>query len=163
MSRKNLSAYQNKDEPEMEEIKRGFDLFDVKGTGKIDPEEMKTIMEETNLKEKNPFIYEIISSFATPEVQEEGGITFEQYFDAIKEKMTDDKTKEGIRRLFEFYCDDPEATSIPLAVFVKVAKELHEDKTEEELKDMLAKSEFSGEELTFDEFYEIMTNKISTK
>ena len=46
---------------EINEIRKGFEMFDVENKGQIDPFELKETMEEMNLKEKNPFIYELIS------------------------------------------------------------------------------------------------------
>lgn len=145
------------DVPELEEIKKGFELFDIKGTGKIDPRELKKTMEQMNLKEKHPMIYEMIKSLDTPEVAEKGGITYDEYVEAIERMMSDSTTKEGIRRMFDFFNIDPNSRTLPLSAFVKVAKELHEDATEKELKELLQKANCSGDELTFDEFYEIMT------
>lgn len=144
------------DKPELEEIKQGFDLFDVKGTGKISPAELKESIETMNLAEKHPVIYDLLCKLDTPEVKKAGGITYDQLVEMIQEKMSDDKTKEGIKRLFDFFNVDPYSKTIPLSTFVKVAKELHEEATEEELKDLLEKANCSGDEITFDEFYEIM-------
>ena len=41
----------------------------------------------------------------------------------------------------------------------KIAQELGENMSAEELKDMLERASANGTELTFDEFYEIMTKK----
>lgn len=154
MSRKSQSK---SDLPEIEEIKKGFELFDLKGTGKIDPKELKSTMEQMNLKEKHPMIYDLVCSLDTPEIASQGGITCDEYIKKIEERMSDDKTKEGIKRMFDFFNVDPYSRTLPLSAFVKVAKELHEDVTEKELKELLQKSGCSGDEFTFDEFYDIMT------
>ena len=52
------------EEDDLEEIRKGFDMFDVNGTGIIDPEELLEVMDSMNLKEKNPFIYEMIESLS---------------------------------------------------------------------------------------------------
>lgn len=146
----------NSDQPELDEIKQGFDLFDIKGTGKISPVELKESIETMNLAEKHPVIYELICKLDTPEIKKAGGVTYDQLIELIQEKMSDDKTKEGIKRMFDFFNVDPYSKQIPLSTFVKVAKELHEEATEEELKELLEKANCAGDEITFDEFYEIM-------
>lgn len=143
--------------PEIEEIKKGFDLFDVKGTGKILPSEMRETMEEMGLQDKNPMIYKLVCSLDIPQYNNQGGITFDEYVNAVDKTLSDNQSKEGIRDIFDFFNNDPESDSIPLSVFVKAAKELHEDVTEAELKDLLTKSGCTGSELTFDEFYDMMT------
>ena len=145
--------------PEIEEMRKGFELFDLQGKGKIQPKQLKETMEQMNLKDKHPVIYDLLCTLDTPEIEEKGGITFDEYVAKVNERMSDRKTKEGIRRLFDFFNVDPFSRSIPFATFVKVAKELHEETTEEELKELLQKTGCAGDEITFDEFYEIMTKE----
>ena len=49
---------------DLDEIREGLEMFDVENKGIINPLELKQTMEEMNLKEKNPFMYEMISSYA---------------------------------------------------------------------------------------------------
>ena len=50
------------EEDDLEEIRKGFEMFDVEGTGIINPAELLEAMDSMNIKDKNPFIYEIIES-----------------------------------------------------------------------------------------------------
>ena len=50
---------------DLEEIRKGFEMFDVNSTGIIDPLELLEIMDSMNMKEKSPFIYEIIESLSS--------------------------------------------------------------------------------------------------
>ena len=75
------------------------------------------------------------------------------------EKLGDKKSKEGIRRIFELFIDDPNADTITLSSLKKISKELGENMSDEELKDMLERASKNGVELTFEEFYDIMTKK----
>jgi Ca2+-binding EF-hand superfamily protein len=145
--------------PEIEEMRKGFELFDLQGKGRIQPKQLKETMEQMNLKDKHPVIYELICTLDTPEIEEKGGVTFDEYVAKVNERMSDRKTKEGIKRLFDFFNVDPFSRTIPFATFVKVAKELHEQTTEDELRDLLQKTGCAGDEITFDEFYEIMTKE----
>ena len=149
----------NTEAPEIEEMRKGFELFDLQGKGKIQPKQLKETMEQMNLKDKHPVIYDLLCTLDTPEIEKKGGITFDEYVAKVNERMSDRKTKEGIRRLFDFFNVDPFSRSIPFATFVKVAKELHEEATEKELKELLQKTGCAGDEITFDEFYEIMTKE----
>lgn len=40
------------EEDDLEEIRKGFEMFDVNGTGVINPEELLEVMDSMNLKEK---------------------------------------------------------------------------------------------------------------
>ena len=158
---------------EVDEIKQAFDLFDTNGTGKIDPKELKAAMQSLGFDSKNPTIYQLIADFDsknptiyqliadldTPDAERNGGISFDDFVDAINDKLGDKESKEGIRRIFDLFIDDPNADTITLSSLKKISKELGENMSDEELKDMLERASKNGVELTFEEFYDIMTKK----
>ena len=144
---------------EVDEIKQAFDLFDTKGTGKIDPKELKAAMQSLGFGNKNPIIYQLIADLDTPEAEKNGGISFDDFVDAVNDKLGDKESKEGIRRIFDLFIDDPKANTITLTSLKKVSKELGENLSDEELKDMFERSSKNGVELTFEEFYDIMIKK----
>ena len=90
---------------------------------------------------------------------ENGGINFDDFVDAINDKLGDKESKEGIRRIFDLFIDDPNADTITLSSLKKISKELGENMNDKELKDMLEIASKNGVELTFEEFYDIMTKK----
>ena len=144
---------------EVDEIRQAFDLFDTNGTGKIDPKELKAAMQSLGFDTKNPTIYTLIADLDTPEAAKNGGVNFDDFVGSINNKLGDKESKEGIHRIFELFIDDPNADTITLSSLKKIAQELGENMSAEELKDMLERASANGTELTFDEFYEIMTNK----
>ena len=144
---------------EVDEIKQAFDLFDTNGTGKIDPKELKAAMQSLGFDSKNPTIFQLIADLDTPEAAKNGGIDFDNFVEAINNKLGDKESKEGIRRIFDLFIDDPNSDTITRNSLKKIARELGENMTAEELKDMLERASSNGTELTFDEFYEIMTKK----
>ena len=102
---------------EVDEIKQAFDLFDTNGTGKIDPKELKAAMQSLGFDSKNPTIYQLIADLDTPEAERNGGISFDDFVDAINDKLGDKESKEGIRRIFDLFIDDPNADTITLSSF----------------------------------------------
>ena len=144
---------------EVDEIRQAFDLFDTNGTGKIDPKELKAAMQSLGFDTKNPTIYTLIADLDTPEAAKNGGVNFDDFVGSINNKLCDKESKEGIHRIFELFIDDPNADTITLSSLKKIAQELGENMSAEELKDMLERASANGTELTFDEFYEIMTKK----
>ena len=144
---------------EVDEIRQAFDLFDTNGTGKIDPKELKAAMQSLGFDSKNPTIYSLIADLDTPEAAKNGGVNFDDFVGSINNKLGDKESKEGIHRIFELFIDDPNADTITLSSLKKIAQELGENMSAEELKDMLERASANGTELTFDEFYEIMTKK----
>ena len=144
---------------EVDEIRQAFDLFDTNGTGKIDPKELKAAMQSLGFDSKNPTIHTLIADLDTPEAAKNGGVNFDDFVGSINNKLGDKESKEGIHRIFELFIDDPNADTITLSSLKKIAQELGENMSAEELKDMLERASANGTELTFDEFYEIMTKK----
>lgn len=144
---------------EVDEIRQAFDLFDTNGTGRIDPKELKAAMQSLGFDTKNPTIFQLIAELDTADAQKRGGIDFESFVEAINNKLGDKETKEGIRRIFELFIDDPNQETITLSSLRRIARELGEQMSSDELKDMLERASSNGTELTFDEFYDIMTKK----
>ena len=109
---------------EVDEIKQAFDLFDTNGTGKIDPKELKAAMQSLGFDSKNQTIYQLIADLDTPEAEKNGWINFDDFVDAINDKLGDKESKEGIRRIFDLFIDDPNADTITLSSLKKISKEL---------------------------------------
>ncbi len=143
---------------EVEEIKQAFELFDTNGSGKIDPKELKAAMQSLGFDSKNPTIFHLISELDTVEAAKRGGVDFETFLQAINDKLGDKESEEGLRRIFNLFVDDNQDT-ITLSSLKKIAKELGENMSHEDLQDMLARASSNGTELTFQEFFDIMTKK----
>jgi len=144
---------------EIDEIKQAFDLFDTNGTGRIDPKELKAAMQSLGFDTKNPTIFQLIADLDTAEAAKKGGIDFDSFVGAINDKLGDKETKDGIRRIFDLFIDDPNSDTITLSSLRRIARELGEQMSNEELKDMLERASSNGTELSFEEFYDIMTKK----
>ena len=143
-------------EDEVEEIREAFNLFDTDGSGTIDPKELKAAMESLGFESKNPTIYQMIAELDS--VENSSGINFESFLDAITARLGNKETKEGIFRIFELFDDDKSGT-INLQNLRRVAKELGETMGTEELKEMLERAASNGDEISFEDFYFIMTKK----
>ncbi len=144
---------------EIEEIRQAFELFDSSGEGKLDPKELISSMKALNFDKENPTMFNIIADLDTIEAKKNGGITFDEYVTSINMKLRDSQSKEGIRRIYDMFIDDPNSDTININSLRKVALELGENMNNDDLKDMLERTSSSGKEITFDEFYEIMTKK----
>ena len=90
--------------------------------------------------------------------ENQGGINFDQFLDAITAKLGNKETKEGISRIFDLF-DDDKTGAINIHNLRRVAKELGETMSTDELKEMLERAASNGEEITFEDFYFIMTKK----
>ena len=141
-------------EDEVEEIREAFNLFDTDNSGTIDPKELKAAMQSLGFEQKNPTIYQMIADLE----QEGNSIDFGTFLNAITAKLGDKETKEGIKKIFDLF-DDDTSGAINLQNLKRVAKELGETMTEDELREMLERAAGNGEEISFEDFYNIMTKK----
>ncbi|KMZ97766.1 caltractin ICL1e, partial [Plasmodium vivax North Korean] len=133
-----------------------FNLLDTDGTGTIDPKEIKCAMQSLGLDVKNPMIFRMIA-----DLEKDGysSIDFEEFMEVITSKLGNKDTREGIQRIFNLF-DDDKTGAISLKNLKRVAKELGETLTDEELRDMIDRADSKGEgEISFEDFYTIMTKK----
>lgn len=150
-SKKNILGL---NEEEIEEIQEAFTMFDTSGEGTIDPKELKAAMVSLRFDKKSPIVFEMIC-----ELEAIGNeINFEQFLEAISKKLGNRETKEGIDRIFDLF-DDDKTGYISLNNIKRVAKELGETLSGEELKEMIQRASGNGEEISRDDFYKIMTKK----
>ena len=141
-------------EEEIEEIKEAFAMFDTEGTGKIDPKELKAAMHSLGFEKKSPTVYDMIC-----ELEEQGSeVNFDQFLGAISNKLGNRETRDGINKIFDLFDDDKTGT-INISNIRRVAKELGETMSFEELKEMISRASSNGEEITREDFYNIMTKK----
>ena len=154
---KNDIQKENTSTEENEELRQAFDLFDVKENGKIDPSEIKETMKQLGFDTKNPTIYKIIEDLDTPESKQNGGISFSEFSESMNKRFGDKESKEGARRIFDLFVDDPKAEYIPLETLKKIAKELGDKTPGDELKDMIECASKNNGQLSFDDFYYIIS------
>lgn len=141
-------------EDEIEEIREAFNLFDTDGSGTIDPRELRAAMQSLGFESKNPTIYSMIADLD----RLGSSIDFDQFLDAITEKLGDKETRNGIEKIFELF-DDDRSGSINLNNLRRVAKELGETMSVDELNEMLERAASNGNEITREDFYTIMTKR----
>lgn len=111
-------------------------------------------MNSLGFEKKSPTVYEMICDLE----QLGGEINFDDFLDAISNKLGNRETKEGINRIFDLFDDDKTGT-INLNNIRRVARELGETMSLDELKEMLSRASSNGEEITREDFYNIMTKK----
>ena len=143
---------------EINEIRKGFEMFDVENKGQIDPFELKETMEEMNLKNKNPFIYELITSLCLgKDIKSKGGLTSDEFISILQEKISDVESKQGIKTIYEIFSDSD--NKVPMPTFYQVAKEVGDEEGGAEIRNLVELSKTGGKEIDFNEFYDIMKEK----
>ena len=143
-------------EDEIEEIKEAFDLFDTDGSGTIDPKELKSAMESLGFEAKNQTIYQMISDL---DKDGSGAIDFDEFLDMMTARLSDKDSRDDINKVFRLF-DDEKAGFITIKNLRRVAKELGETMTDEELLEMIERADSDGDgRVTPEDFYNIMTKK----
>ncbi len=92
------------------------------------------------------------------ELESKKEVDFNDFLEAISSKLGNRESKEGINRIFDLF-DDDKSGSINLSNIRRVAKELGETMSLDELKEMLSRAASNGEEITREDFYKIMTKR----
>ena len=141
---------------EVEEIKEAFDIFDVNKDGNIQVSELLKAMTTLGFDSKNPSIYNMIA-----DMDEDGNgvIDFTEFLDMMTARISDQNTKEDLERVFKLF-DDDRTQEITVDNLKRVAKELGEDISEEELKEIVERADLDGDgKLTFEDFYQVICKK----
>ena len=142
-------------EEDIENIRIAFDSFDTEGIGRIDLSKVKEAMDETNFQDENPLIYQVIVELDTP--ANKNGVDYDKFLTSIDAKVNDKDSREGIRRVFEVI--EPENESITAESLKKSAEESGIELTDEEIQTILEQVGDGDTEITFQQFYEVMSKK----
>ena len=140
-------------EEQKQEIKEAFDLFDTDGSGNIDSKELKVAMRALGFEPKREEIKKLIS-----EVDKDGSgvIDFPEFLDMMTAKMAERDPREEMLKAFRLF-DDDETGKISFKNLKRVAKELGENMTDDEIAEMIEEADRDGDgEIGEEEFMRIM-------
>eukprot|EP00069_Balaena_mysticetus_P011608 bmy_21369T0 len=146
--RKRMSPKPELTEEQKQEIREAFDLFDADGTGTID-----VAMRALGFEPKKEEIKKMISEI---DKERTGKMNFSDFLTVMTQKMSEKDTKEEILKAFKLF-DDDETGKISFRNLKRVAKELGENLTDEELQEMIDEADRDGDgEVNEQEFLRIM-------
>ena len=136
-----------------QDIKEAFDLFDSEGTGVIDIKELKVAIRALGFEPKKEEIKKMIAEI---DKDGTGKLSFDDFLSLMTVKMAEKDSKEEILKAFRLF-DDDETGTISFKNLKRVAKELGENLTDEELQEMIDEADRDGDgEVNQDEFLRIM-------
>jgi len=128
-------------------------LFDIEGTGTIDAKELKVAMRALGFEPSKEEIKQII---ADADKEGDGNIEFEDFLNLMTLKYSERDPKEEIMKAFKLF-DEDESGRISFKNLKRVAKELGENITDEELQEMIEVADRDGDgEVNQEEFVRIM-------
>ncbi|XP_054886749.1 uncharacterized protein LOC129360507 [Poeciliopsis prolifica] len=140
-------------EEQKQEIKEAFDLFDTDGTGTIDIKELKVAMRALGFEPKKEEIKKMVSDVVKDGA---GTIDFDDFLSMMTQKMNEKDSKEEIMKAFRLFDDDCTG-KISFKNLKRVAKELGENLTDEELQEMIDEADQDGDgEVNEQDFLRIM-------
>ncbi|KAM9511087.1 uncharacterized protein ACWYII_045710 isoform 2-T2 [Salvelinus alpinus] len=136
-----------------QEIREAFELFDTDASGYIDVKELKVAMRALGFEPKKEEIKRMITEV---DKDETGKISFSDFLTVMTQKMAEKDSKEEILKAFRLF-DDDETGKISFRNLKRVAKELGESLTDEELQEMIEEADRDGDgEVNQGEFLRIM-------
>eukprot|EP00727_Mastigamoeba_balamuthi_P006404 m51a1_g2384 putative centrin-1 (408) ;mRNA; r:706862-709379 len=140
-------------EDQRHEIKEAFDLFDTDGSGVIETKELKVVMRALGFEPKKE---ELRAMAAQADRAGTGTITFEQFQELMTVKMAERDPKEEMIKAFKLF-DQDETGRISFKNLKRVAQELGENLTDDELHEMIEEADRDGDgEVNEEDFMRIM-------
>ncbi|XP_060530670.1 uncharacterized protein LOC132704591 [Cylas formicarius] len=140
-------------EDQKNDIKEAFDLFDTEGSGKIDSKDLKVAIRALGFEPKKEEIKKMIADI---DKDGTGKISYDDFLKLMSVKMAEKDSREEILKAFRLF-DDDETGKISFKNLKRVAKELGENLTDEELQEMIDEADRDGDgEINQEEFLRIM-------
>uniref|UniRef100_A0A7S3GD99 EF-hand domain-containing protein n=1 Tax=Palpitomonas bilix TaxID=652834 RepID=A0A7S3GD99_9EUKA len=142
-------------EEQRQELREAFDLFDTDGSGTIDANELKVALRALGFEPKKDDIKKMISDI---DKDESGIIDFNDFLEIMTAKMGEKDSREDIMKAFHLFED--EEGVITLESLKKVASELGENMTDDELREMIQEAAKDEEDVVSpEEFFKIITRR----
>eukprot|EP00657_Telonema_sp_P-1_P012950 TRINITY_DN9887_c0_g1_i1.p1 TRINITY_DN9887_c0_g1~~TRINITY_DN9887_c0_g1_i1.p1 ORF type:complete len:161 (+),score=73.47 TRINITY_DN9887_c0_g1_i1:63-545(+) len=128
-------------EDQKKECKEAFDLFDSDGSGAIDATELKVAMMALGFEPTEDEIDKMVK-----DIDADGNSTVEfgEFLEMMEGKMSDKDQVEEMRKAFKLY-DDDNTGKITFKNLERVAKELGEAMSAEELKELITEADTDGD------------------
>lgn len=142
-------------EQQKSDIKEAFDLFDPDGTGKISTKDLKVVLRALGYEPTKKEIQTLVADVA-PECPSE--LSYEEFMKVMSIKMADEDSQSDILRAFRLF-DDDKTGKISFKNLKRVAIELGEDLSDEELLDMINHVDEDGDgQISLEEFVKLFKN-----
>ena len=142
----------------MEELKEAFQLFDTNHSGSIDSREFKAAMRALGFPIKK---VDVIRYFKEIPKDITESLNFEEFLRIVAPIMPKRDSKEEIYKIFQLF-DEDKTGKISFKNLRKIAHEVGENLSDEEIKEMIGEADRSSHQeglIDFDDFYRVMKKK----
>ncbi|OMJ92862.1 hypothetical protein SteCoe_4315 [Stentor coeruleus] len=144
------------DEELLAEIKEAFSIFDTEHTGSLDARELKAAMRALGFEVKKQEIRKIMQDL---EKNINDKVNYNEFLSIMTPKINEKDTREEIIKIFRLF-DEDQTGKISFRNLKKIALELGEGLTDDELHEMVEEADRDGDGLIkFDDFYRVMRKK----
>lgn len=135
------------------DIKETFNMFDAENEGRIESSKLKLAMRALGFEPKKEEIKKILCEY---DKEGKGFIGYDDFYTLMAKKIEDKDASDEIMKAFQLF-DDKNTGKIGLQNLKRVAKELGESLSDEELKEMISEADRDGDGfVNKDEFLRIM-------
>merc|ERR1711934_56477 len=143
-------------EDQKREVKEAFDLFDTDNSGAIDAKELKIAMQALGFEPSSDEVAKMVRDI---DIDGNATVEFGEFIEMMEGKMSNKDPVEEMQKAFKMY-DTEGKGKITVKDMERVAKELGENLSHEELQGILDESDRDGSgTLTEDEFIRVMRNQ----
>ena len=140
----------------LDELKEAFVLFDSENKGLLDGRELKSAIRALGFDVKKDQIRKMMSDLGK---EPSDSIKFEEFVICMKDRMQDKGTREEVMKIFALF-DDEQTGKITFRNLKRVAMEIGESISDEDLREMIEEADRDGDgALNFEEFYRIMKRR----
>ena len=145
------------DAEQLEELKEAFHLFDTQHSGSIDAREFKAAMRALGYDFKKQ---DVVQCFAEPEKEASSGrLSFEEFLKVVAPRLRDKTSREEVFKVFKLF-DEDNTGRISFKNLRKIAAEVGESISDDELHEMIGEADRTGDGLiTFEDFYRVMKKR----
>ncbi len=145
------------DDEATEEIKEAFNLFDTEGKGVIDVRELKAAFRALGFQVKKAEIRQMFIDMDKDLAS--ATITYDEFVEMVTPRMQNRDSREEIMKVFSLF-DDDNTGAISFKNLKRVATELGENLTDDELQEMIDEADRDGDGvISEEEFYRVMRKR----
>lgn len=134
---------------EIMEIKKAFDIFDSDGNGSINPKELADAYQEMGMATNSKMIYQLLAEL---DKDNSGVLDFDEFLKLATRRSEFKPNKQELMKVFRIF-DITGKGKISKGDLKKIAEELGEEMSDEELKKMIKKADKDDDGfVTFNDF-----------
>ena len=141
------------DNDQMEELKEAFTLFDTNHSGSVDARELKAAMRALGHEVTKQMC---AAMFREVDKDPETELNFDEFCKIMAPRLKQADTRDEVMKVFQLFDADGQGF-ICSRELRKMADDCGETMTDDELHDMIAETDKTGDgKISFDEFFKVM-------